>query len=146
MEGGALSPSLNAAMRSLLAIPFVEHVFVSNAFGLAIARVSALPPAADGGGGGDDGGGGAIDPAPLEAAFAIVFAKAAEGAEKLSLGRARAAVLVTNHFVLVQASLAPLVVAAVARPGVDVDALAAAVPALATRLEPLRAAAEACGV
>ena len=45
-----------------------------------------------------------------------------------------------------QAALAPLVVAAVARPCVDVDVLAVAVPELAARLEALRAAAEAFGV
>lgn len=138
-------------MRAVLAITGVEHVIVSNGFGLPVARVSVSSSASWAGleanagtveASGDD----ALDAQPVEEFLSIVFAKATEGADRLGLGRARAAVLVTSSFVLVQASLAPLVVAALAQPSVDVDVLAVAVPALADRLEPLREAAEAVGV
>ena len=145
MEGGALSPSLDAALRSVLAIPGVEHVLVSSGFGLPVARVSSAPPWAS-------------DPAPLEAHFALAFAKAAEALDRLAPEAAAAAAAtaaarapptviatVFSSFVLVQASLAPLVVAAAARPAVDVARLAAALPALAAVLEPLREASEAYG-
>ena len=145
MEGGALSPSLDAALRSVLAIPGVEHVLISSGFGLPVARVSTAPPWAS-------------DPAPLEAHFALAFAKAAEALDRLAPEAAAAAAAaaaarapptviatVFTSFVLVQASLAPLVVAAAARPAVDVARLAAALPALAAVLEPLREASEAYG-
>ena len=136
-------------MRAVLAIPGVEHVVVSNGFGLPVARVSAPSTAAGheaAAGSGEAGGDEALDAQPVEEFLSIVFAKAAEGADRLGLGRTRAAVLVASSFVLVQASLAPLVVAALARPTVDVDVLAAAVPALADMLEPLCEAAVAVGV
>ena len=126
---GVLSPSLADALGSVLSsIAGAEHVLVSNSFGLPIARVSAA--------------GATVDAAPIESTFPILFAKAAEAADKLPLGKTRSATTVTSSFVLVQASLAPLVVAVVALPSADIPLLMRALPPLVALLEPLRIAAE----
>jgi len=129
MESSGLSPSLEAALRAAIdRIPGVEHVLISNSYGLPVAKVSA--------------DGADVDVTPFDT-FAIVFAKAAEAADKLPLGKTKSAVTLSPTFVLVQASLAPLVVAVVAKPSVNVGLLNASLPALVAMLEPLRAAAEA---
>jgi Mitogen-activated protein kinase kinase 1 interacting len=132
MDGLSLSTSLEAALASVLQrVEGAEHVIVSNLFGLPVARVSL-----------EDESQITIDPRPIETTLAIVLAKTAEAADKLPLGKCKTATTIASSFVLVQASMAPLVVAVVAKPTVDVPALLALMPALVATLEPLREAAE----
>lgn len=130
VEAGVDTSSVDAALSALVSrVPEVEHVIVSNAFGLSIARVSA-----------DDA---SIDPLPAETALPIIFGKTVESADKLPFGRAKTVTLFTSNFVLAQANMAPLVLSVVAKPSVNVGLLTACLPAAVGLLEPLRAAAEA---
>lgn len=133
MEGPALSPSLEAALSSVLQrIEGTEHVIVSNPFGLPIARVSL-----------EDESQITIDPRPIETTLAIVLAKTSEAADKLPLGKCKTVTTLASSFVLVQASMPPLIVAVVAKPTVDPAAIISLMPSLVATLEPLRAALEA---
>jgi hypothetical protein len=133
--------------------PDVEHVLLSNLYGLPVLRASS--PRAE------------TPPEPLETIFATLFAMTAEQCDKAATAasasasgtassssssaappaasqapRARAVVASHAGHLLVQAALHPLVLGVVARAEADPDALLAACPALLRALEPVRLRAE----
>lgn len=143
---------MQAAFKQLVArIPGIEHICVSNPYGLPVIRYSVEDAT--------------LDCSAVETASATVFAMTAEAFDKLpqhsgassgaastslvlpaasgpALGKSRSIVRFSDTSVIVQASLNPLILAIVALPHVNVGMLMEVLPQLQAVLEPVRKLAE----
>jgi hypothetical protein len=148
------SPSLKAAFQLLTSkIPGIEHICISNPYGLPIIRFAVADEAA------------AASATPsavvetVETTAATLFAMTAEAFDKLpqrgavcgpscapstfGLGKTRAVVCTGSEGrVVVQASLNPLVLSIVASADANVELLLKVIPQLQALLEPVRKLAE----
>jgi hypothetical protein len=83
-----------------------------------------------------------LEAAAFETQFAIVFYKSAEAAGKLSFGDTKTNVAFYDDFVVVQSSMAPVILTVVATAEANVGMILHLLPQIQRVLEPVRAKAE----